>query len=292
MGTVPGPTLEASLDKGDSIIVHFRNKDHRLTTKGKPMAIEHRCHSLHPHGVVFAPASDGAYPLSPADPNQPLGAEAPLWAMVPQWGGGQFKQGDRVPPDATFTYTWNTFGWPTTAGVWLYHDHSICDDDNVNLGAIGMIVIHNDSNDKEQEVDTRLAADPTQPDPTLMPGGSPNGSPLFSLLIPLPEQARILPHQVADLRRAADGPVEHVSGRRVPKNAAPSPAHVPPVADNAELHINPKLLPIQISFLRYRTPPAKAQILQLFHSLYDGSTCINGRQYLGNTPPSSPVPAP
>jgi plastocyanin len=272
MGTVPGATLEASV--GDSIIVHFRNRDHRLTTTGKPMAIEHRCHSLHPHGVVFAPASDGAYPLSPADPNEPLGTEAALWAMVPQWGGGQFKQGDRVPPDATFTYTWNTFGWPTTAGVWLYHDHSICDDDNVNLGAIGMIVIHNPK-DQEQEVDTRLAADPTQPDPTLMPGGSPNGSPLFSLLIPLPlaEQAEILPHQVADLRPAA-----HMLG------AAHEAAHVLRLADNAELHLNPALLPIQLSFLRYRTPPAKAQILQLFHTLYDGSTCINGRQYLGNTP--------
>jgi plastocyanin len=271
MGTVPGATLEASI--GDSIVVHFRNKDHRLTTTGQPMAIEHRCHSLHPHGVVFAPTSDGAYPLSPADPAQPLGTEAALWAMVPQWGGSQFKQSDRVPPDATFTYTWNTFGWPTTAGVWLYHDHSICDDDNVNLGAIGMIVIHNPA-DKEQEVDTRLAADPTQPDPTLMPGGSPNGSPLFSLLFPFPEPVPILPHQVADLRPAAN----------VAAGAAPAATHVLRVADNAQLHVDAALHPIQVSFLRYRTPPAKAQIFQLFHSLYDGSTCINGRQYLGNTP--------
>lgn len=271
MGTVPGATLEASV--GNSIIVHFRNKDHRLTTTGQPMAIEHRCHSLHPHGVVFAPKSDGAYPLSPADPVQALGSEAALWAMVPQWGGSQFKQGDRVPPDATFTYTWNTFGWATTAGVWLYHDHSICDDDNVNLGAIGMIVIHNPA-DKEQEVDTRLAADPTQPDPTLMPGGSPNGSPLFSLLVPLAEPAQILPHQIADLQPTAN----------VPAAVKPSAAHVLRLTDNAELHVDAALHPIQIGFLRYRTPPAKAQILQLFHTLYDGSTCINGRQYLGNTP--------
>src|SRR2546430_6055438 len=27
------------------------------------------------------------------------------------------------PDGGTFTYTWNTFGWPSTAGVWHYHDH-------------------------------------------------------------------------------------------------------------------------------------------------------------------------
>ena len=32
--------------------------------------------------------------------------------------------------------------WPTTS-VWAYHDHSIYDMENVNLGAIGVIVIHN-----------------------------------------------------------------------------------------------------------------------------------------------------
>jgi len=36
-----------------------------------------------------------------------------------------------------------TFGWPTTAGVWLYHDHSICDMENVQQGAIGLVVIRN-----------------------------------------------------------------------------------------------------------------------------------------------------
>lgn len=34
----------------------------------------------------------------------------------------------------------------------------------------------------------------------------------------------------------------------------------------------------------FRTPPTKALYLQLFHSLTGGATCINGRQYMGNTP--------
>ncbi len=45
-------------------------------------------------------------------------------------------------PPGTFDYHWKTFGWPATAGVWLYHDHSICADQNVNQGAIGALVIH------------------------------------------------------------------------------------------------------------------------------------------------------
>ena len=31
---------------------------------------------------------------------------------------------------ADLLFTWETVGWPTTAGVWLYHDHSIMDMDD------------------------------------------------------------------------------------------------------------------------------------------------------------------
>jgi hypothetical protein len=80
-----------------------------------------------------------------------------IWSMVP--GGLEqfrnpadnklYKRGDRVPPNGKFNYTWKTIAWPTTAGVWIYHDHSIHDTDNVRLGAIGFVVIHNpdDPND-------------------------------------------------------------------------------------------------------------------------------------------------
>jgi hypothetical protein len=96
MGTIPGPVIECQL--GDTVHVHFRNADGRT---GKDVLT--RTHSLHPHGFVFQTTSDGAYPLTPPDPAQPVGSEAAAWAGVGVHG--QFKQGDRVPPGATFTYT-------------------------------------------------------------------------------------------------------------------------------------------------------------------------------------------
>jgi plastocyanin len=91
-----------------------------------------------------------------------------------------------VPPAATFDYTWIAGApseddpdtievWPSTAGVWLYHDHSICDMDNVSLGAIGIIVIHNPQ-DAEQEVDIRQHKNPELLDPDFLPGGHVNGA--------------------------------------------------------------------------------------------------------------------
>lgn len=185
MGTIPGPVLECSI--GDTIIVHFRNKDDRRDLTGDPTSVFfQKTHSLHTHGITFSNKHDGAYPLSPADdsddPQNPgtklnqitTAAEANLWAGVGVTGN--FKQGDRVPPTGTFRYVWNTLGWPTTAGMWLYHDHSICDMDNVNLGAIGALVIHNPKDD--QDVDIRRG--PDDPDPAFLPGGSPNGSPVIN----------------------------------------------------------------------------------------------------------------
>jgi plastocyanin len=154
-----------------------------------------RTHSLHPHGFVFAATSDGAYPLSPPDSTQVIDAsEQAAWALVDKDPGQQFKEGDpkkgdRVPPGGTFDYTWvagaplgkdNVGPWPSTAGVWLYHDHSICDMENVSLGAIGIVVVHNPAD--PQDVDLRKTATPTaadpgasELDPALLPGGSPTG---------------------------------------------------------------------------------------------------------------------
>ncbi len=116
---------------------------------------------------------------------------------------GPFKQGDRVPPGGTFVYTWNTLGWPTTAGVWLYHDHSVCDMDNVEHGAISIIVIHN-PNDAENEVDIRVANDPDNSlDPAFLPNGTLNAPPIeticFPIRFPFPFGARVLPHDLAAL---------------------------------------------------------------------------------------------
>ena len=53
MGTIPGPVIECNV--GDGVRVHFRNKDSRAGKSPKA-----RTHSLHPHGFVFKPTSDGA----------------------------------------------------------------------------------------------------------------------------------------------------------------------------------------------------------------------------------------
>jgi hypothetical protein len=221
MGTIPGPVIECNV--GDSVTVHFRNKDMRTRLVSKqvcfdipflgkicfpvptvePIDIEKRTHSLHPHGFVFEATSDGAYPLSPADPGQPVAGspgpdESILWAAVPGFTGS-LKKGDRVPPGGTFIYQWITARWPTTAGVWLYHDHSICDMENVELGAIGIIVIHNTA-DTAQEVDIRDPNDPNKLDPAFLPGGNPNGVPVVLQCFPFPGiDPHVLPHDRAGL---------------------------------------------------------------------------------------------
>jgi len=322
MGTIPGPVIECNV--GDSVIVHFRNMDNRTMLGTQkvcfpfpfigeicfpipvpvPIPIEKRVHSLHPHGFVFGATSDGAYPLSPPDPAQPIPAsEGAAWASVPGFSG-QFKKGDRVPPGGTFTYTWNTLGWPTTAGVWLYHDHSICDMENVELGAIGIIVIHNPA-DTQQEVDIRAGdpQDPSKLDPAFLPGGSPNGSPTTLNCFPLPRgiDVGILPHDlemVGSLNAPAPPPQGHEMSRSnegaelmAEPSHKPKPEAKPPKAERALMRgdlilgLDEKLQLIRnICFRVYRTPPAKALYLQLFHTLQSGATCINGRQYLGNTP--------
>jgi FtsP/CotA-like multicopper oxidase with cupredoxin domain/plastocyanin len=306
MGTIPGPVIEGKV--GDRIIVHFRNRDHR------PMATEHCCHSIHPHGVVFRPQSDGAYPLSPpaalpAVPNQPVAGspgpdETALWAAVPGFTG-PFKKGDRVPPDGTFTYTWETFGWPSTAGVWLYHDHSICDMDNVERGAIGIIVIHNPAD--ADDVDIRDPADPTKFDIAQLPGGSPTGSPIFTQFFPFDvatERVALLPHQLESLvphsavphvhgaAAATPAPPAHASGGHATAPAAASSPPTGPAAqsfifqqDDFLFQVSPTLdFLASFGLRRYRTPPTKLLMLQLLHRLEGAPMCINGRQYLGNTP--------
>jgi len=180
MGTIPGPTLECSV--GDRIIVHFKNLDKRTGLDALITA-----HSLHTHGITYSNKHDGAYPLSPEDDSNDPRTSTPVklnpitpdekdfWATVDV--SGTYKQGDRVPVGGTFTYVWDTLNWPTTAGVWLYHDHSFCDMSNVMSGAIGALVIHNPLDG--QDVDIRSGTPPFNPDPAFLPGGSPNGSPII-----------------------------------------------------------------------------------------------------------------
>jgi FtsP/CotA-like multicopper oxidase with cupredoxin domain len=158
-GTIPGPVLECSV--GDDLLIHFRNNDTRWNDPAAKVSFGQCAHSMHPHGIVFPSEYDGAYPLSRPDASQAIDpSERNAWNMVGVTGPN--KQGDRVPPGGTFMYTWRTFGWPTTAGVWLYHDHSVMDTLNTLRGAIGFLVIHN-ANDEDDV--------PVQD----LPPGGPNG---------------------------------------------------------------------------------------------------------------------
>lgn len=273
MGTIPGPTIECNV--GDQVIVHFRNLDMRRDATGQLLPVESRTHSLHPHGFVFRPTSDGAYPLSPADPSQAVAGEAAAWASVGVTGA--FKQGDRVPPPsdpqhpiasaATFKYEWDTFGWPTTAGVWLYHDHSICDMDNVTHGAIGIIVIHN--NHDPDDVDIRDQANPEKYDPAFLPGGTLNQRPTRLHCFPFPNPLPITPHDLTQVVARAGEPTIFDA------------QHGPMTLElNKELTAFHRFcVPVFVA------PPKKALYLTLFHQLgHDSGMVINGRKYLGNTP--------
>ncbi|MGI8567895.1 MAG: multicopper oxidase domain-containing protein [Methylocella sp.] len=285
MGTIPGAVIECN--EVDQVFVHFRNFDCR---SGK--TLKQRTHSLHAHGFACAPTSDGAYPLSPVAspvskdvPGQPVGPEAKVWGLVEVTG---FKKGDRVPPGGTFIYNWYTFHWPSTAGVWLYHDHSIFDMENVQQGAIGIIVIH-EPKDPEDDTDLDLH----------LPGGLFNGLPTVTSCLPIPIRVPILPHQLDTL--GLHGNVPHPHGgmpMATPAQAPAAAASAGPEPDQADpvaalivkdgdhlLELSPDFTRVsRFCFTFYRPPPAKARYLQLFHDLGNASMCINGRKYLGNTP--------
>jgi len=286
--------LRARLGLGDFGIIPF--------PIFQPLPVLQRTHSLHTHGFVFAPTSDGAYPLTPPDPTQAVGAEVALWATVGVNGG--FKQGDRVPPGGTFIYSWNTIGWPTTQGVWLYHDHSVCDTDNVSLGAIGIVVIHPPSGDPManpatgQDVDIRLPNG--QLDPAFLPGGSATGSAVETTCFPFPIEAKlgVLPHFIGlldsheatmpGMKMSADEAMamESSSGSKQKRGHKP-PAEALRIMQlgDVSFQLNKDLTNI-IGFCvsRFRTPPTKAIYLQLYHEFANVGMSVNGRKYLGNTP--------
>ena len=114
---IPGPLIQARV--GDTILVHFKNMD---TLRGD-------AHSMHFHGVHYAPSSDGAY--------------------VPGFSG---RDAD-VPPGKTWTY--RLVAGDDSAGVWPYHDHGPAMDASIEGGMYGMLSIlgrHERAPDKEFEV--------------------------------------------------------------------------------------------------------------------------------------------
>ena len=114
-GAFPGAVLTAKV--ADQIVVHFRNRDERTD-----LTAEQRIHSLHAHGVQRDPTYDGAYPLSPPDPQQ------------------AGRRGDRVAPGQSFTYLWSC-PQKAAAGAWLFHDGSRAGPQSTALGAFGVLLI-------------------------------------------------------------------------------------------------------------------------------------------------------
>lgn len=108
---IPGPIFRGSV--GDTIRVHFRNND---THYRYP-------HSVHPHGVLYTPANDGAWIVSDEQP------------------------GAKVEFGQTYTYEWQVR--PNSVGTWVYHDHatSVTIGSNMlmeygaELGLFGMLVL-------------------------------------------------------------------------------------------------------------------------------------------------------
>jgi FtsP/CotA-like multicopper oxidase with cupredoxin domain len=114
---IPGPLIHARV--GDHLRIHFKNMD---TLRRQP-------HSMHFHGVTYAPGSDGAY--------------------IPGFSG----PGASVPVGRTFTY--ELTAGPDSAGVWPYHDHSPSMEPSIGGGMFGMLSIlgrHERAPDREFEV--------------------------------------------------------------------------------------------------------------------------------------------
>jgi FtsP/CotA-like multicopper oxidase with cupredoxin domain len=110
---IPGPIIRAEV--GDTVRVHFRNNDTHYRFP----------HSMHPHGFIYTPSSDGAFLVDEPD--------------VP---------GRTVPFRGIYTYEWKAA--PSSVGTWLYHDHSMAQDltgqgvvmeVNAELGMFGLVAI-------------------------------------------------------------------------------------------------------------------------------------------------------
>src|SRR6185369_8400269 len=109
-----GPIIRAEV--GDTIKVLFKNN----TQSG-------RDYTMHPHGVFYAKASEGA-PYVGNDP-------------------ASFTAGNSVAPGASFTYTWEV---PERAGpgpadgnsvMWMYHSH-VNEPQDENTGLVGPMIVY------------------------------------------------------------------------------------------------------------------------------------------------------
>jgi FtsP/CotA-like multicopper oxidase with cupredoxin domain len=118
---IPGPLIKARV--GDHLRIHFKNMD----------TLRHDPHSMHFHGVHYAPPSDGAY--------------------LPGFSG----KGADVKVGQTYTY-FLTAG-PDSVGVWPYHDHSPSMEDSIKGGMFGMLsIMGKDEQPPDDEFEVVLTA--------------------------------------------------------------------------------------------------------------------------------------
>jgi FtsP/CotA-like multicopper oxidase with cupredoxin domain len=114
---IPGPLIHARV--GDLLRIHFKNLDN----------LRRVSHSMHFHGVHYAPSSDGAY--------------------VPGFSGRDAN----VKFGQSYTYRLSTGS--DSVGVWPYHDHSPSMAQSIAGGMFGMLSIlgrHERPPDREFEV--------------------------------------------------------------------------------------------------------------------------------------------
>jgi manganese oxidase len=98
--TIPGPLLQ--VPTGETLVVNFQN------ATGVPV-------TMHPHGVFYTEANDGAYK-------------------------GQYTMPSGfVQNHQTFRYVWEAR--PGTEGAWLYHDHGRLDPIPLFKGLFGPIIV-------------------------------------------------------------------------------------------------------------------------------------------------------
>ena len=105
-----GPVIRASV--GDTIKVMFRNNATHP-------------YSMHPHGVLYDKASEGAGYQDHGSPE---------------------RKGNAVPPGETFTYTWiaseraGPGPMDGSSVLWMYHSH-VSEGQDVNSGLIGPLIV-------------------------------------------------------------------------------------------------------------------------------------------------------
>ncbi len=159
----------------------------------------------------------------------------------------------------------------------------------MELGAIGIVVIHNSADNQNDFVVTN--AD--------FPNGNPNTNPVEIICRPFDPiivSDRSILHRVGVVDQITHDLIPHTHGHidsNKPIENAPIPKDLfqpdlTKVVSQGEtlLHLSNKFDQIiGLCFRRYRTPPTKAIYLQLYHQMKGApGMSINGRSFLGNTP--------